>query len=338
MGGGGSGSGGAPPDEGQIVVVALGPSASLAGHYEPAAGWSSAVLTGASGSDRPAVALRAKNDGLAMFRNSGALSFSRFDGTAWSASADVQSGVTTRAAPAVAASATNFFVAFHGDDFKHYFALYANSFNPTADPIGTPQSFGPAPAAIVADGSDAVIAFTGNDGDVYDQRRSGSWAAAHGHGATSVAGTPSIVKLDQGADLLLVFAKSDTTVSFTTSTSGTWSTPATIPSTLTQDPIALAPLAGGKAVVAFRGTNAKVYTTLFDGTAWSTPVALASGSAETPSSPAVAPGIGGADAELVYVATGAGSAMHARLTGTTWSTPLTIGGSNLTTISVASSP
>ena len=41
-------------------------------------------------------------------------------------------------------------------------------------------------------------------------------------------------------------------------------------------------------------------------------------------------GVGGADAEIAFVDAAAGTAMHARLVGTTWSVPTTVGGSGLT--------
>lgn len=340
-GGGGSGSGGAPPLDGQAVFVALSSTTVTAGSFTEGGGWS-VESSAAGGSQRPAVAMRGQDDALALFRDDGALAYVTLDGAGWSSPANVGAAITTRATPALAAGSTSFAAVFHGDDFKHYFAAYASSFNPSAEAVGNPQSFGPNPASIALLGTTSVLTFVGDDGNLYDQSRVGGvWQAASGHGLSGLDDTPAIVALDAGADLLVVFNRTSTAVSFTTRSGAVWSTPADIPSALTQDPVSLAPLSGGRAALAFRGTNGKVYAAIYDpggGQPWSSPVAIDAPAGDTPSTPAVAPGVGGAEAELVYVTTGSGDVRHSRLQGSTWSASVSAGGSGLTSVAAASAP
>jgi hypothetical protein len=341
---GGSAEGGASP--GQLVMIATGSNSALAGSFAEGSGWDTETLAAAP-SFGPAITLRAKNDGVALVRDgdAGQLTFSSFDGSGWSDLTQLGPTVTTRATPSLAAGAVTVSAVFHGDDFKHYFAAYASSWSPTNEQVGAPQAFGPSPAAIVAVGNDVLIAYTGNDGDLYDQTRSGgSWLAPHGHAlGNSVEGTPTIVALDQGPELLVVFQrKPSDALSFATRTGGTWSSADDVPDALTNDPVALAPLAGGRAVAAFRGTNAQIYTMVFDPSdtpSWSAPAPLATPNPTTPSSPALAPGVNSADAELVYVDGSTQSVMHSRLTGSSWSAPPTlVGGTGLGSVAIASHP
>src|SRR5262249_15218319 len=156
--------------------------------------------------------------------------------------------------------------AFHGDDFKHYFASYAASWSPTAEPIGgagPSQSFGPSPAAIVALGADDVVAFAGNDGNIYDHtRHAGSWSSAHSHMLGNVTSlTPALAALDgAAADLMLAFVRgSDARILSTvrtSSTTSTWSAPAVVDNlAFTNDPPSLIGLPGGDALLVYRGQD-----------------------------------------------------------------------------------
>lgn len=68
---------------------------------------------------------------------------------------------------------------------------------------------------------------------------------------------------------------------------------------------------------------------------WSTPAALASPGWATPSTPALAPGVGGAQAEMVFIDASNGAAEHARY-GATWSAPSAAGGTGLAAVGAAS--
>ncbi|NUP09576.1 MAG: hypothetical protein HOW73_26320 [Polyangiaceae bacterium] len=339
---GGMGEGGMA-DDGQLVLMALGDSGVFAGSFTPSTGWDTETLAGdpIDPSARPAVVMRGPDDALALFRgDAGALAFSTFDGLGWSMPDDVGAAITTRAAPSVTANAAQVFAVFQGDDFKHYFAVYTASFNPDDEMVGNPQSFGPFPASIALASGQPIVTFAGDNHDLFDQTRTGgTWGAASPHGLANVFTTPAIVPLDQGPELLVVFNRQDSTIAFTTRTAGVWSSPADLPDALTTDPVTLAPMAGGRAVAAFRGTNGMAYASVYDPSGapvWSDPVGIAA--AATPTPPAVATGAGGADAELVYVSTQTGSAMHSRLVSGQWSNPASIGGSALGSVAIAARP
>jgi hypothetical protein len=119
---------------------------------------------------------------------------------------------------------------------------------------------------------------------------------------------------------------------------GTWSTPVQITNGLTNDPVSLAPMTGGGAVMAYRGTDMKLYYATFSGTTWSTPAAAVSPTnVIIGSTPAVAKGVGGAKAELAYVDVN-GLLFHIRLT-TTWSAPAQVGsGTGFAHVAIAAGP
>ena len=156
--------------------------------------------------------------------------------------------------------------------------------------------------------------------------------------------SPSVIALSGDTeDLMIVHVVSaNSQIGWITRKPGnppTWSAAALIPNALTQDRIALAPLPNGGAVMAFRGLNTNVYTSIYTPGAnppWSAPSQLANPNYSTPSSPALAAGIGAAAAELVFADGATGKALHARLTGQTWSAPVEIGGAGVTLVGMAS--
>lgn len=340
-GGAGGGEGGGEPETGRAVLLALGNGTAFASSYTPSAGWDNQTLT-SSPSARPAIAMRSTSDAIGVFRNSGGLAFTTFDGTDWTSPAAVGQSVTTRATPSIVANDVSAYVLFHGDDFKHYLAIYTSSFNPTAEPVGgaPQQAFGPEPGSITLSGANPVVAYKGQEGGgLFDQTRSaGSWNAAHAHDIGAIDDTPAIVAPTAGPDLMVVFNRSNTSVAFTTRSAGIWSAPADLPDALTFDPVSVAALPGGRAVAAFRGTNDQVYVSLYEQAAWSAPTGIAVANPTTSSPPSVAAGIDGADAELVYVDAVTGFVMHARLEATVWSVPLPVGATPVSSVAIATRP
>ena len=338
---GGSGGEGGAPVAGRVVMVAVGAGGVLAGAFDGDA-WSTANLAGSS-TDRPAVAMRGANDAVAMFRNGGSLSFTSFDGSGWSATANVGATITTRATPAVTANAATAFAVFHGDDFMHYYAAYTASFNPSNEPVGNPQSFGPSAASVTLDGADVLALYAGSDGDLYDQvRTGGAWQPASGHGLGDVVAlTPAVVTLDSGAILAVYVDKTSSMLAYSVREADVWSEPIALADALSADPVALAALPSDRAIAAFRGTNGQVYTMTFDlaaSPAFSAALPIANPNPVTPSTPALAAGMRGAVAELAFVEAASGAVHHARWSGTTWSPALPIGGAALSGVALASSP
>jgi hypothetical protein len=127
-----------------------------------------------------------------------------------------------------------------------------------------------------------------------------------------------------------------TQIMFMTRTGGAWSSPAAIVNCLTNERVALAPLPGGGAILAFRGTDTNLYWSVYSGGAWSPVAPIASPNVSADAPPAVTHGMAGYTAELAYVSGGA--AYHARLTGSAWSAPTLVGGSGLNGVAIAAAP
>jgi hypothetical protein len=80
-----------------------------------------------------------------------------------------------------------------------------------------------------------------------------------------------------------------------------------------------------------------LYWSTYSAGAWSVPAAVSSPNVASLSRPAVASGVHGFTAELAFVAAD-GVAHHARLSGTTWSTPVVVGGTALAGVAIATMP
>ena len=340
-----SSSSGSPT--GVVLVLAGGGASIFAGEYHPGSGWTTGTLADAT-ADAPAVALTGKTSAIGVIRSTGAggeVRFTSWSPGAWTSFSALSANVIARAAPALSASGAAVSLAFQGADYKHYFGAHLASWSPNNEPVGgtANQSFGPSPASIATLGADAILAFAGNDHDLYEQTRSGgAWQGAHGHGlGDALLLAPTIVALTSGPDLMIAFVRSsDARVVYTTRTGSAWTAPAPIDANaLSDEAVSLAALPGGGAVLAYRGQNGKAYWSRYAPTpspSWTPPAGITATNYSTPSPPAVAPGVSGADAEMVFIDGATGAANHARLTGTTWSTPMPIGGSGLTRVAAAS--
>ena len=131
----------------------------------------------------------------------------------------------------------------------------------------------------------------------------------------------------------------DSQIMFTTRTAGAWSTSAPIYATaFSNDPVALTPLPGGGAVLAYRGQDTDLYWSIYTPEptpAWSQPAAVATPNWSAPSTPALARGVGGLRAEMIFIDGASTDAEHLRL-GTEWSTPQLVGASGFTCAAVTS--
>jgi hypothetical protein len=344
-GNGGAGNGGGPVDDATLLFVAGGGDDLFAGELYPQQGWDTATLAEAT-SFAPGVALLGADEGLAVVRGDagGALRWASWSPGSWSAFAAVGPAITAQAGPALAGAPGAAHATFHGDNFKHYYGSFAASWSPDDEAIGSPQSFGPSPASIVVDGADVIVAYAGDNGDVYLQTRSGGvWGAGVGLSLGNVASSrPALATLSGGMDLMVVFArKSDAQLVWTAKSGNSWTVAAEIEQGFATAPPALLGLPNGDAVVAYRGLNGGVYTAYFDASAsppWSVPSPLASPNFVTPSAPALAAGIGGKDAELLFIDDASGAVTHSRLVNTSWSAPAAVGGIDLTHVAAASWP
>lgn len=350
---GGGGSGGM--STGSILLLAGGPSSVLEATFEESAGWSTATL--ASGmTSAPAVAMEGEKAGLGVFLgpSGNAPLFVRWEGAGFTAPLAVGMQASAKGALSMVRGVDAYSVGFWGTDNAHYLVRYVGSMGgwslPEAvQPPGGFHSVGNSEPSVAMSGGDVILAHAGMDGKVYEQLRvAGEWQSATGHdvGGASITVAPTIVGLSGGADdLMIVYVRAaNSQIGWMTRQAGApggWSAGALITDALTQTSVAVAPLPNGGAVMAFRGLNSGVYTSLYTPGAsppWSAPAALASLAVTTPSRPALAPGLGEASAELAFVDAATGAARHARLVNGQWTDPQAIGGTGLQFVGMASHP
>lgn len=339
--GGTGGGGGAPPTE-TAIALAAGSASILAADHHPNEAWASAALAGGT-TFAPATTLFSVTEGVGLIRSSadGQLLFTKYASGSFSGFLAIGNLAQSMDAPAMTAFGNAAAVAYHKADFKHYFALYNGpmaGWSPVAEPIlaNNIQSFGPSAPSIAIVNGDVLVAYAGDNGNLYDQRRAnGVWDPAMGHGVDgTIQLSPSIIGITAGTKeaMIAYVRKTDTQVMFTVRAAGVWTAPAPVPDAFTNDVVALAPTPSGGAVLAFRGLNTMLYTSVYSpgNGSWSAPQSFGT-SVNAP--PALARGIGGNDAEMVLVA--GGEAKHASLSAGIWSATTTLGATNGAPISIA---
>lgn len=318
------------------VLILAGTTSLTAGHvvgrYAPGGSWAISRLTGATQSG-PSLAMLDDGSAVGLVRNNGddLLKQTRFT-SSWSALTNLSAGVTTRAKPSVGGGASAQAV-FQGLDFKHYTTRFDGSAWGAVEPVGVPrvaQVFGPsAPVVLPRGPNDFTIAYMQ---DSTNRVTAIDFTATLWQFPTNISGevtsffsAPSIVAPSAGPAMLVTWlASTGDQFRYATSSGGTWSAAANITNALSFDPAALVALAGGEVLMAFRGTDARLYAVSFSAGAWGLPLQLIGG-ASIVGPPALAKGQGGALAELAYVGTD-GAAYHLRLAANrTWSAPVQVG-------------
>ena len=333
-----SGDGGGCPG---ITALLAGSTSSLVGASR--VGASSLKIDTLSGgtSDRIAIVpfgagfvsvLRAANDAVQ----------STTFATSWADPVVIASAVT-RDAPALAVAGVQSAVhlvyqAKSSDvnvDYKFVHGTFmGGNWDAANDPVGgtgPSQSYGPRAPSAAASGAQLMIVQGGDNSVLYDQIWTGTWQMATGHGPIQKTIPPAIVALEGGTDdVLVVYPRDGDYKIMSTAHSGSgWSMPLLVDanaflSGATNEPVSLAQIGNGKAVMVFRGTDSKPYFSLYDpmqGNKWTPPAALVSGTnPNVDSLPSVARAVCGADAIAAYVESGAGVKLTS-LTGSTWSAP-----------------
>ena len=105
----------------------------------------------------------------------------------------------------------------------------------------------------------------------------------------------------------------------------------------TSAPPALAPLTGGDAALAFRGLDGRLYVARFVGGAWQPAAQVLPDDATIHGPPALAPGLGAAELELVYLDGATHQPRHTRRLGNAWSAPVTVSDTALERVALARS-
>jgi hypothetical protein len=179
-------------------------------------------------------------------------------------------------------------------------------------------------------------------------RISGTWGAPVVLSNTSNTGVaPEVISLTNGEIIVAYITSSSVGVKTRRrNTAGTWLAETalgggTAANMSASANIALAPLVGGGAIIAYRNaSNNRPMFAIFNPmtSTWSTPAEVNTDSVAT--SISVTRGMGGFLAEMAYIDSTTTNAKHTRFNGTSWTTAVTLGTSmqDLTTVSIASPP
>jgi len=330
--------------KGTVALAGGTTSVAFAGTSVDGAAWVVTSLTTASAQTNPA--LSSFGGGFTTVFTASVtdmLESSVYASSSWSSAAGADGSTCTAVptafgAPALAAIGTTLHSVYLGTDNKLFHGTFtASGWDCQSDPLtpsGGTQSFGPSAPAAAGVGSSLIAVFDGSDSNLYTQSwTAGTWAATQQIvGATVGTIPPALIALTGGSsDLMVVYANAvDNKLYWATRSGGTWSTPAlTNAMAFSLQPVSVAPLPAGGAVLSFLGTDTNGYGMTFDPTSstpWAPPVALLAGGQPLTVAPTVATGICGADAvaalvqpagiDLVTLSSGTWTPPAAPVTGT----------------------
>ena len=257
-----------------------------------------------------------------------ALEYTVWDGAAWSAPKLVGTGIKTQSCPTTALWGAAAAMAYHGLDFKHYFASFDGAGWSALEQVGSPQAYGPSPPSLAVSSGTPTLAYMagGSNHVTAQERKAGTWS-----GPTDLAPAPDysvgpvLLQLPSGPEFLVAYFRTDWQIMFQTRTAGTWSAQALVPIAWTKFRPALSNMANGQVMLAFHGNDGYLYTAIWTQAAgWTTPAQVGTPGATLQGSPALARGTKGADVELAWVALD-GTVWHARGSAGVWSQPVAIG-------------
>lgn len=330
-----------------VILLAGSPTALLAGTYQPGGAWATTMLADGT-SFGTSLTLDGSGRGVGVYTSAtGSLvSSTIWSNGAWGTAAPINASAAAREQPFLdsGGGATSHLV--YQDMAYHYWYLaFTGTWTASPEAVGPAgsQSYGPVPAAIAARGADATAAIIDGQSPSVNyaaqlDRTGGAWQARNDlAGPESFSIPPAIVPLSTGPELMMVFVQQDAKIHYLTRTGGAWSAPAFITGCLTNDRVALAPLPGGGAILAFRGQDTNLYWSMYSGGAWSTVAPLVQPNVSISRPPAVSRGAGGAVAEIAFVQTADGKAYHGRLIGGVWAY-VEVGGANVNGVAIAATP
>ena len=325
-----------------LLLAVNGNGSTVTGVVYDGTSWGTpATVTGtATGDDLSLAMVPSTGEGVGLLHgNSSQLLYTIWNGSGWSALQQLNAD-TTQGRPAVVASGSKAHAVFWGNDFKYYYeAFTAGAWTAAPQaivPMGmtlAQQPCGPSPGVLAPLGADASLVFvngscSGTVNHLYNtDLSSGVWQTSKDFANNpSFANTqrPAVAAPVTGVELVAVFIQQGGTQILTAyRTNGTWSTPMALMNGLTSVPVSLAPLADGTVLLAYQGTDMKLYTSTFSGMSWSTPAAPFTPNVTIGATPALSKGIGTAAAEMVYV-DGTGALFHTRLIGSSWTMPVPV--------------
>ena len=335
-----------------VVLIVAGGAASVVATLPDGGAWSSSPL-GVPTVDGVSIAPYADKEGsvgaVAVLRYTkysdlldNTVQYAVWNGSSWGQAKVLGTGITTQGWPSVAFTGSAAQLVFHGWDFHYYFASFDGSTWSGVEGVGNPSSYGPsAPVIAATTGASAAVWMNGANGNrvTTRSRTAGGWAGEVDVGpAVDYSISPAVVAPLSGAELLVTIVGSDGQVWWQRRSGSTWNGQAKVANAWTKNRTALANTVGGQVILAYRGMDAKVYTSLWSpgSGAWSDPKQVGSPGADCQGSPAVARGTKGADAELAWVAAD-GTVWHARLSAGTWSSPQSVA-TGATSVAVTALP
>jgi hypothetical protein len=308
--------------------------------------------------DDLSVAVVAKGDALGLLHatTGDALAFTSWNGAAWSSLAELHAD-TTRGKPALVANGGGAYAVFQNPTvFTFSYETWSSGSWGTSAKAVTPvglaqQACGPSPAVLAPFGATASLVFVngGACGGPSNDLRSSDLGGSGWSTSTEIANNPvdmastspaaAVAAPSSGPELVVAYVAQGTSQIYTAYRTATgWSMPTLLTNGLTNDPIALAPVTGGGAVMAYRGTDMMLYTAFFTGTTWALPAAAFSPNVTVDAAPSVAAGVGTAMVEMAYVDAN-GALWHTRYGGSAWSAATQVGtASGFAHVAIASGP
>jgi hypothetical protein len=332
-----------------VLLLAGSSTSLLGGSFHPGGAWTTSSF-GAGTNAGTSLTATSAGAGIGVYTaaNGNKVGYTLWSGGAWSTPAPINASAVAMGQPFIdATGSSSAHVTYQDSTFNFWYLAYTGG-TWSAMPQAIGANYGPLPATIAARGVNATIGFIdGQQGSVNDvaaaDLNGGTWLARDDIAGPESFKVPAvIVSLSAGPELLMVFAQNNNPqMMFATRTGGVWSSPAALTNCLTNDRPALAPLPNGGAILAFRGTDSPttgyLYWSVYSASTWSAVAPFATPNESIAGPPAVTHGVGGATAEVAFLDT-SGMAHHARLTGSTWSAPVLVGGANLNGVAIASMP
>jgi hypothetical protein len=331
----------------RVLVLGGSPSEIVTGELQPGSAWATGTVSGAT-SFAPALTMTSGGEAVGLFRSDsgGLLTAMRWtNSSGWQAPGIVWSGAVAMGRPHIdATGGITAYATYQDPSFLLWYVAYSSGWS-APQPIGPSQSqsFGPVPAAIAALGSNATVAFIDGQQPSVNYGAAEDLVGALWQPRSDIAGPesatiePSIIALSSGPELMTTFVNEGGQILFTTRTAGVWSIPATITNVMTGDPVGLASLPNGGAILAFRGTDTNLYWGVYAGGVWSAVAPFQTPNVSITGTPAVTHGVEGDVAEMAFVDAN-GHANVTSLTGEGWQAPTLLVGTGLVGVSIASSP